>query len=574
MDKVDFLFINVNIGTLPLKVSNKIPPLGVLSIASFLEENGYRSRVVDTSRPFFSISWLKNYLASTTPRYIGFTLYTDYLRNIKRLISIIRNVSPASILVCGGPHASICDKSTLSELDVEIVVRGNGEVPSLELLSGKRLSEITGISYLIKGSYQKNADSPSHSLDAFPSPDLSLIEPDSGFEYAPAIATGRGCPFRCSFCAAGTLSPRAVFRPMDLLEKDIIKLLPRCKREILVVVDDTFTVNPSRVLEFCSMIKKIGGGKKFVWYAEGNVNSIKKNPEILSEMYDSGLRFLQFGIESGDPSVLKAYNKEVDLDYAVDLIRECARLGIFMHTNFIIGGPFESDETIARTRAYAKKLIAAGSGYLNMAFPYLTPLPGTDIFNNPEKYGLKILDKDLLSSFAFNNAVVESSALSRSEIIWHRFNIMLDLLEEIFAMMKSPNPVRNKRCVEASSLAGSFHPTVVADNYVDWNDYFVSGWKGVFAKLPEYHQFLGSGVEPFEQLIPIRASAVVVNGDGNIDFPHFADELSPIQSRVLDLSAGKLTAEEIAFQLGESFLAVKDALIALEKIGAIIYGTF
>lgn len=98
--------------------------------------------------------------------------------------------------------------------------------------------------------------------------------------------------------------------------------------------------------------------------------------------------------------------------------------------------------------------------------------------------------------------------------------------------------------------------------------------EGVFAKLPEYHQFLDSAKEPFEQLIPIRTSAVVVNLDGNIDFPHAADDLSPIQSRVLDLSAGKLTAEEIASRLGESFSAVKDALIALEKIGAIIYGAF
>lgn len=101
-------------------------------------------------------------------------------------------------------------------------------------------------------------------------------------------------------------------------------------------------------------------------------------------MYDSGLRFLQFALESGVPSVLKAYNKEVDLDYAIDLVRECARLGIFIHINFIVGGPFESDETISRTKAYARKLIAAGNGYLNMLFPYLTPLPGTDIFDNPE----------------------------------------------------------------------------------------------------------------------------------------------------------------------------------------------
>lgn len=574
MKRLDFLFISIDVGLFSLKTEMKMPPLGPLSIASFLKSRGYNAKVIDASRSFFSISWLEDYLAEFSPRYVGFTIYTEYLHSIKRLISIVRRVSPSSSIVCGGPHATICDKATLDEVGADIVVRGYGEIPSLELVAGRGLAEIDGISYFENGQYRSNGNLVDIKLELLPSPDPSLIEPHHDFYYIPAIITGRGCPYKCSFCAAGILSKKVVFRPMELVKQDIITILPYCKKEILSILDDTFTLDRNRVSSFCRMIKSIGGGKDILWYAEGRISSIKRDPEILAEMYDAGLRFLQFGIESGNYEVLRAYNKDVDLDYALDMVAECARIGIFMHTNFIVGGPFETDETIEQTKNYAKKLVAAGNGYLSIGFPFLTPLPGTEIFNVPEKYGLKILDRNLLSSVMFDNAVTETENLSRSEIIWHRFGIMAEVLGEMFDIMKSPDVLRHERCLEASSLAGEFHMTFVADRYIDWNNYFVSSWKGVFAKVSEYRQFLETMEEPFERLIPIRTSAVVVNSDGNVDFPHITKDLSQIQSRVLNLCAGKLTVAEIASRLGDSITTIQEALIELENIKAVIYRTF
>ncbi len=98
--------------------------------------------------------------------------------------------------------------------------------------------------------------------------------------------------------------------------------------------------------------------------------------------------------------------------------------------------------------------------------------------------------------------------------------------------------------------------------------------EGCFSKVSDYRQFLETMEEPFERLIPIRTSAVVVNSDGNIDFPHITKDLSQIQSRVLDLCARKLTVAEIASRLGDSVTSIKEALIELENIKAVIYRTF
>ncbi len=134
-------------------------------------------------------------------------------------------------------------------------------------------------------------------------------------------------------------------------------------------------------------------------------------------------------------------------------------------------------------------MVAAGNGYLSIGFPFLTPLPGTEIFNVPEKYGLKILDRNLFSSVMFDNAVTETENLSRGEIIWHRFGIIVSVLGEMFDIMKSHDLLRQERCLEASSRAGEFHLTFVADRYIDWNDYFVSSWKGVFQRCQTIASF-------------------------------------------------------------------------------------
>ncbi|MBT3181416.1 MAG: radical SAM protein [Deltaproteobacteria bacterium] len=574
MDKLDFLFIHVETSLAPIMGHSYLAPLGTVSIATYLREQGFKARVVDTRRTFFTLKWLENYLSERKPKFVGFTMYTDTIFNVNRIIKLVKKLSPASKIVCGGAHAAVSDEDLLRNYDVDVVVRTIGETASLELLQNKQYGDINGISYLDSKRLVRNPDSPKIELDQYPSPDTSVVECVDRYPYGPSIITGRGCPYRCTFCAAGVISPKVHWRSIERNMEDIDVARKDCFSGILSVLDDTFTVDMNRITEFCDRIKEKGGGEEFIWFAEGRVDTISKNPGLLKKMYDSGFRLLQLGVESGDRKVLNAYRKNIDLDDVLSTVKECAELGIFMHTNFIVGGPFESDETIENTRNFAYKLLEAGGGYLQIGFPYLSPFPGTDIYDDPDAYGLKMLDPKLYRTAIFDNCVTETEALSREEIIWHRCNLMDEVRNAMFETIKSQNDEFIKNCHEAKRIAGEFHMSLVAEYYDDWTSYQMSLWSLLFDSIENIPQLKKTGGNDIKTLIPTRTASVVINEDGRVDFPYIKESISPLESQIYDFSAGKLTSYEIAKEIDVDYKKVEEAVRSLENIQAICYRTY
>lgn len=77
-------------------------------------------------------------------------------------------------------------------------------------------------------------------------------------------------------------------------------------------------------------------------------------------MIDSGLGRLQIGIESGNEKILNCYNKSLSLDDIRETVQVCFEEGLLsLVGNFIIGGPFETLETLDKSLAFAKGTFGA-----------------------------------------------------------------------------------------------------------------------------------------------------------------------------------------------------------------------
>ena len=100
---------------------------------------------------------------------------------------------------------------------------------------------------------------------------------------------------------------------LENVRKDLINLLTVTQTNEVYIVDDTFTTTPRRVADVCNIFMDIKSGFDFVWYCEGRVNVLARNPELIDMMYNAGLRKLQIGIESGVQKVLDSYNKRITL---------------------------------------------------------------------------------------------------------------------------------------------------------------------------------------------------------------------------------------------------------------------
>lgn len=574
MAGLDFLFIYVETGLSPLVYSAFLPPLGVIQIATFLRQKGFKVRVVDARHMEFSVEWFASYVHDFTPRYVGFTLQTDTLLNAGRLIDIVRKESPSSRIICGGPHPTICYESVLSDMDVDAVVRGRGELPCLGLVEGKAFSDVQGLAYKRRRRVLRNGEESLLSLDDIPSPDCSIVEGSDRIPYSPSIISGYGCPYRCTFCAACVLSPRVTFKTVDKVIEDLIVAQRKYPGRLLMILDDTFTIDPSRIDEFCRKAKAAGGGRDFLWYAEGRVDVIAKYQDILDKMYDAGMRILQFGLESADERVLKAYNKQIKLNDVERLCSRCADIGIFMHTNFIFGGPYESEETISKTRSYARRLIEISRGFMQMGFLYLTPLPGTEIFNHPEKYGLRILDPELYSSASFDNCVTETESLSRDEILSHRAGITVEMFNYIIETVKAQGPDFKQRCDSLLKKVGPVHFCLYLHKFDSVTAFYADIWKGVLRNVDKFSQFLHRAGDDILNRVPVRVSFMTPEVGGLVLSPAGEAVLTELETRVINLCAGKLTAKGIANELSASEEDVIRALRVLEDKRTILYRSF
>ncbi len=571
--ELDFLFIHTAIDTPAFDI--RLAPIGLIELSSWLSAHGFRCRFLDTRHLHFSLPWLQDYLASMRPRFIGFDVFTDTLFTVARLARIARAASPSSRIVLGGAHASAIGGELLRDVEADVVVRGEGEVPCLQLLTSPRLGDVKGIAYRRGRAIAETAPAALIDLDEKPSPDYRLAEPTLRMAYKPAISTGRGCPYRCTFCAAPGLSHKVRWRSPERVAADIETVLPFCEGRFFTITDDTFTVDPDRVRELCRHLKALGGGEDLFWYAEGRVDRLAPHLELLPILKDAGMQVLQVGIESGDERVLAAYKKQIRLNDARTLVEACARERILMHTGFIFGGPFESEETLDRTQALLEELIRIGRGTVQFSVPFLNPFPGTDIFRHPERYGLEILDPLLFSSLSFDNCVTRSEAMSREQILRRRWEMNTPLILLLKETILAQDEAFKEELRGMTERIGHFH---ISQKLLFPPPGESEGDHVAFTRLAskrflnECRHFLPFTPGIARDAVPVRYPLFSVTEEGLYKLPQAV--LPQTESEIFHYSSGKLSGADIAVVLDLSEEKLCEALQGLSDKDAVFFRTF
>ena len=184
--------------------------------------------------------------------------------------------------------------------------------------------------------------------------DLTIEKYNVPFLLHPYVAfyTSRGCPALCTFCLwPQTLSGHQWrVRSSDNVAREVrqaLSLFPQAKE--FFFDDDTFNIRKDRVLELCQRFKPL----KVRWSCTARVHS---DYETLKAMADAGARLLIVGFESGDDQILKNIKKGATVETARAFAKNCKKVGIRVHGDFIVGLPGETRETIERTIDFAKEL--------------------------------------------------------------------------------------------------------------------------------------------------------------------------------------------------------------------------
>ena len=131
--------------------------------------------------------------------------------------------------------------------------------------------------------------------------------------------------------------------------------------------------------------------------------------ETLKLMKEAGCDSISFGVETGNPEMLRIIQKRITREQVREAVDLCKETGIIAHTSFIVGLPGETPETLKETSEFAASL---GSLY---GYHFLAPFPGTTVREEVDKYDLEILTDDW-TRYDANSAIVRTSRLAPEEI--------------------------------------------------------------------------------------------------------------------------------------------------------------
>jgi radical SAM superfamily enzyme YgiQ (UPF0313 family) len=151
------------------------------------------------------------------------------------------------------------------------------------------------------------------------------------------------------------------------------KLFPHVKE--FFFDDDTFNIQKARTVELCEKLKPLG----LTWSCTSRVTT---DYDTLKAMKDAGCRLLIVGYESGDPQILKNIKKGATVQRALDFTRDCHKLGLVVHGDFILGLPGETRESIRNTIDFAKQLDCE-TIQVSIAHAF----PGTEFFDYAKEHG-------------------------------------------------------------------------------------------------------------------------------------------------------------------------------------------
>lgn len=219
-------------------------------------------------------------------------------------------------------------------------------------------------------------------------PPLLGLRPDRSIfaakRYLPVglVEAGRGCHFRCEFCAVqsyfGNTQTR---RPVE----EILEEIRRIRKPLIFFVDDNITSNMEQAKEFFRALIPL----KVRWVSQASINAAH-DEDFLRLIKASGCQGLLIGFESLNPDNLRRMHKGFNMmkggyEKALDNLR---RHEIRLYATFILGYDDDSGDTLEKTLAFAQR-----HRFYIVAFNHLTPFPGTPLYDRLQAEGRLLYDR-------------------------------------------------------------------------------------------------------------------------------------------------------------------------------------
>ena len=404
------------------------PPVGILSLASFLEAKNKTVdiKVIDCQAEKYDWKELEEQIESFQPEVVAPSgLGTCNAYSAARTAELAKKVNSSTTTIVGGQHFTALAEETLEGYpDIDIVVRGEGEQTLTELVEAHQkrgsLSDVKGLSFKHEGRVIHNPDrSLIKDLDMLPFPGYHFVE-EHVEEYYFTLMTGkntpfaiiegsRGCLYSCSYCSQWRFWKRnhRMKSPKRIVD-ELEQVHTEYGTSFFWLADDNLTLG-DRMNSLCNEIIRRDIAD-VTWFCQIRCDEIVHSKHLLAKMRKAGNVWILSGFDTPHPEILDSFRRkginQPTAKEAVDLLREN---DIFSQGMFIVGERRDSHESIEALREYADFLDPDIATFMT-----LTPFPGTEIYDNAKREGW--IEDTNWSHYDMIHAIMPTEHLTRREV--------------------------------------------------------------------------------------------------------------------------------------------------------------
>jgi radical SAM superfamily enzyme YgiQ (UPF0313 family) len=366
------------------------PPMHLLYLAAALRRRDFKPVVMDANAFRMTDDEIAAEIRAAKPLLVGLSLYSDILRQVRDTTLLIREASPESRIVLGGPHVSSVPIETMEqfrEADYALVGEAEQSLAELcgKLLRGEGVDQVPGVVYRRDGQVRCGPEPVFPELEEVPRPARDLVERAYQEKRYYSIMvrktpvdtlfTSRGCPFRCGFCYNYRHNYR--YRTPDDVVDELTRIREHGIRDV-EIADDTFTGRRGRALAIFDLI--MAEKLDISFRIKSRVDVF--NEELAKKARQAGVYLVAFGMESGSQRMLDAMNKKTTVEMNARACQLTRKYKMLSHSSWIIGYPGETPESVNETLDFVRK---NRPSTVNLAV--LRPYPETEAYRIAQSSG-------------------------------------------------------------------------------------------------------------------------------------------------------------------------------------------
>ena len=343
----------------------------------------------------------------------------------------LKHIQPRILTVVGGPAFLSAQEVLSANSEIDVIVRGEGEVTISEIANSydgslESIKGIDGISYRKgKNGIISNADRQLiKCLDVLPFPDyddLPLHEyPQNkfGMPVMPVVGS-RGCIGECVFCIEKRLWGNTYrMRSPENLVSEIKNIKEKYGTSIIRFNDSSINCNIKSLEKFCDLMIEEDIGMQ--WTSNARIRP-EMNYKLLRKMRQAGCMGLWFGIESGSQKILRKMKKGYELETAKNVIRDTAKNGIRVQIFMIVDFPGETLGDFNKSVAFLEQ----NHQFIDqVSIARFGVMPNSEISHNPQEYGIELTKGKTGVNFSYlYSPARESYRYENLRLVWNRLSM-------------------------------------------------------------------------------------------------------------------------------------------------------